>query len=232
MSNTTSISVDTVASDLSEFTIVDGTTFTDPLRADCGVFLTVQKMSADATVAETLTITSDTDDPNDAAEWTVPYTEGDGYYRACYVSAPDYDGADTYEIYDLVFEPGTGKAWRSKQNANTGNALAAGSWWEEITGTNIGLISLNEGESNESANIDSTTFEFIMTAYAEQSYATQIATASEQYLTSTIIPDDVLDTYVLLQVLLNGAYVASDRANYPQGERILDRFTSITESLS
>lgn len=232
MANSTQISVDTVASDLTEFTIVDGTTFTDPLRADCGVFLTVQKMNADATVAETLTITSDTDDPNDAAEWTVPYTEGDGYYRACYVSVPDYDGGDTYELYDLVFEPATGKAWRSKQNGNTGQALAEGSNWEEITGDDIGLISLNEGEANESANIDSTTFEFILSAYAEKSYGTQIALASEQYLTSTIIPDDVLNTYSLMSLLLNGSYVASDRANYPQGERILDRLTSITESLS
>lgn len=230
MANTISLSVDSVTSDLTEFVIVDGTTYSSPARATLGAFMTVQKMNADATVAETLTITSDASDPDTDAEWTVPYAE-DGWYRACFVLPPDYDVADTYEIYDLVFDTSTDKVWRSKQNANTGNALAAGVWWEEITGTDIGLISLNEGEANESVNIDSTTFEFIMTGYAEQAYATQIATASEQYLTSTAIPDDVLDTYVLLQVLLNGATVASDRANYPQGERILDRMTSIIESL-
>lgn len=232
MANVISLTVDSVSSDLTEFTIVDGTTYSSPARGSLAAYMIVQKMNADATVAETLTITADTEDPETDAEWVVDYSEGDGWYRACFVLPPDYDVLEEYEIYDLVFDTSTDTVWRSKQNTNTGNALVAGAFWEEITGNNIALIALNEGEANESANIDSTVFEFIMTSNSEKAYASKIAEASEQYLTSTFIPDDVLDTYSIMAVLLDGAYVAGDRAEYSKGERIIDRLTSIIETLS
>jgi hypothetical protein len=70
-----------------------------------------------------------------------------------------------------------------------------------------------------------------MTANSEQAYASKIAEASEQYLTSAFIPDDVLNTYTLMNVLLNAGYVYSDRSQYSQGERVIDRLSSIIESL-
>lgn len=229
--NTISLSVDSIASDRTEFTILDGTTYSSPARNTLGAFITVQKINSDSTVASTITVTSNDSDPETDSEWTVPFTQ-DGWYRASFVVVPDYDAGTTYAIYDVAFDPATNQVFRSKQNANTGNSTANTTWWEEITGNNIGLIAGNEGEANESANIDSTVYEFIVSANSEYGFSNIISEASETYLTSLKIPQDILDTYSLIAVLLDGTYVSSDRSELSRGERLCRRLEGLIETLS
>lgn len=228
MANTLSFTVDSITADRTEAVLLDGTTYGSPARADIGLFVTGQKMNHDATVEETLTVVGNDGDPETDSKFTVTLV-ADGWYRFLIVAVPDFNSASTYSIYDAVYDAGSGKVYRSKQNNNTTDTLTDTAWWEEIT--DPGSLASNEGEENESANIDSLIYEPGIFPDSEYGYANQIALASEEYLTSLNLPDADLNQYVLLSVLLNGAYVRADRSQMSQAERVTRRLESILETL-
>lgn len=228
MANTLSLTVDSITADRKQAVIKDGTTYASPVRTVVGVFLKSQKMNHDATVASTLTTTGNNSDPETDTQWTVTLGT-DGWYRFLMVSVPDFDSLATYNLYDAVFDPATNKVYRSKQAANTTDTLTDTAWWEEIT--DPATLASNEGEANDSANIDSLIYEPGVFPNSEYGYANQIALASEEYLSSLNIPDADLNQYSLLSLLVNGAYVRADRSQMSQAERITRRLESILETL-
>jgi hypothetical protein len=229
MANTLSFTVDSITSDRTEGVLLDGTTYSSPVRTGVGVFVSGRKMLYNSSVESTLTIVGDDNDPETDSQWTFNIPK-DGWFRFLIVSVPDFNAASTYAIYDAVFDPATNKVYRSKQNTNTTDTLTDTAWWEEIT--DPGSLASNEGEANESANIDSLTYEPGIFPNSEYGFANQIADASEKYLTSFSIPDEDLETYSTLAVLVDGEYVHSDRSQMSQAERIARRLESLFESLA
>lgn len=225
---TPSISIDSISSDRLTGVLLDSSVYTSPARSAVGVFASGYKMNSNNTVASTLTLTGDTSDPETDSEWTfnIPV---DGWFRFLFVIVPDFDTSDTYEIYDAVFDPSTNSVYRSKQNNNTTDSLADTAWWEEITDPSS--LASNEGEANESTNIESTVYEVVLTPNAEYLYGNIIADASETCC-SVDCSLESLFTYIRLGAILDGAYVAGDRGNYPSGEIKMRKFESLAESLS
>ena len=226
MANTLTFSISSFASDRLTGTLVDGTTYSSPARNTLSVFVKGEKMKYDSTVDSVLTLTSDTSDPTTDASWTFTIPE-DGWNRFQAAAIPAYGGGSTYALYDAA-ESG-GVVYRSKQVANTGNAVGDTAWWEVIA--DPATLASNEGEANESANIDSTVYEPIVDPNSQYIFANQIAEASEQYLTSLELPDGVLDQYTLLGVLVDGLTVYSDRSQVSQGERLARKIDAIGENL-
>lgn len=226
MANTLSATIDSITADRTTGVLLDGTTYSSPARADVGVFVTGQKMKQNSTVESTLTLTGDTSDPETDTQWTFNIPK-DGWFRFLIVGIPEFDSSATYSLYDAVHSSGT--VYRSKQNSNTEDNLADTSFWEEIS--DPGSLALNEGESNESTNIDSLIYEPGIFPNSEYGFAQEIAEASEEYLTTLAIPDEDLATYELLAVLLDGAYVAADRSAMSRAERISRRLESILNDI-
>lgn len=226
MANTLTFSISSFAADRLSFTLVDSTSYSSPARNTLSVYVKAEKMKYDSTVSTTLTVTSDTSDPETDASWTVGLNE-DGWVRFQIAAIPDYDAGTTYALYDAVVSGAV--VYRSKQNSNTGQSVGDTAWWEVIS--DPATLASNEGEANESANIDSTVYEPIVDPNSQYIFANQIAEASEQYLTSLELPDSVLNSYTLLAVLVDGLTVYSDRSQVSQGERLARKIDAIGETL-
>lgn len=224
------LSIESITSDRETATLLDSTVYGtggNPARAAVGVYVVAQKMNADSSVAATLVVAGNDGDPQTDVSWDITLLN-DGWHRILFVAPQDYSAGTTYALYDAVQDAATSIIYRSKQAGNIGNALSNQTYWEVVTAT----IAANEDEVNESANLNSIVYEFILTPDSEYAYASKIAEASETYLTSLKIPQDVLDTYTVLALLIDGAYVASDRGSYPEGERLCRRLESLIESLN
>lgn len=220
---TIDISIDTISSDRTTATMVDDTVY--GTRANFGTYVVVEKINADSTIESTIVATGDAADPYSDVSWefTIP---NDGWFRVHFVAAEAYSAGTTYDADDVV-DDGAGTLYQSQVGSNLGNALVGNpSKWLEVTADDVADLdaaSFNSGGS--------TVYEFILTPNSEYSYASKIAEGAETYLTSTKIPQDILDTYSLLAILLNGAYVYSDRGSYSAGERVCRKLESIIESL-
>ncbi len=229
MANSIQISISTITSDRASATISDETTYSSPARAAVGVFVGCYKMNGDSTVADTLTLVSNTDDPETDSEWVMQLDNGDGWYRIPAVSIPDFDDTLTYDIYDAVFDPSSGNVYRSKQNTNTQDSLANTTWWELIS--DPAALALNEEEANESTNIDSTIYEVILSPNSEYEYANLISEVAEECCKVECSIENLLP-YIRVAALVDGMYVHSDRSEMVAGERLARRLESIIEEIN
>lgn len=211
-----------IATDRESWVLTDDTVYGtggNPARSAVGVFVASYKMNYDNTVATTLDVTSDDDDEETDASWTIDYTV-DGWYKTYFVIIPDFDNTDTYEIYDAVFNPSDNKVYRSKQNNNTEDTLTNTTWWEEITGANIAGLANNKDTATESANITSTIYQRVFRADSQYEFANQLSDQSK------FVDDDELDTledYILFAQWLDAAEVADSRSEVLDGEQICRR---------
>lgn len=227
MANTLSFSVTSIAADRATGVLTDGTTYSDPLRAATGLFVKGQKINSENTVESTLTVTGNAGDPETDASFTFTIPK-DGWFRFLIVSVPDYDAGTEYDLYDAVFVPATDKVYRSKQNSNTGQSVTDTAWFEEIT--DPATLASNEGEANESANIDSLVYEPGLFPNAQYGFGNVISEASEEYLSHLNVPDDDLANYTMLACILDGGVIKGERSEMIQAERIARRLESIIES--
>lgn len=228
MANTLLFTVDSINADRQSGILLDGTTYSSPARSATGLFVKGQKMNASSSVSSTLTVTGDALDPETDSQFTFNIPS-DGWYRFLIVSIPDFNSSLTYSLYQAVFNSSDNKVYRSKQNGNTTDTLTDTAWWEEIT--DPATLASNEGEANESTNIDSLIYEPGIFPNDEYGFANVISEASEEYLTSLNIPDDDLEQYSLLACLLDGAFVKAERSEMAQAERIGQRLQSIISTL-
>ena len=211
-----------IATDRESWVLTDDTVYGtggNPARSAVGVFVASYKMNYDNTVATTLDVTSDDDDEETDASWTIDYTV-DGWYKTYFVIIPDFDNTDTYEIYDAVFNPSDNKVYRSKQNNNTEDTLTNTTWWEEITGANIAGLANNKDTATESANITSTIYQRVFRADSQYEFSNQLSDQSK------FVDDDELNTledYILFAQWLDAAEVADSRSEVLDGEQICRR---------
>jgi len=140
-----------------------------------------------------------------------------------FVIIPDYAGGTTYALYDAVRNSSTNVVYRSKQAGNVGHALTDTAWWEVIADPSS--LASNEGEPNESANIASDVYEIVPTPSGELAFASAIAIASTEG--GDADREQSVQLYELLAVLIDGAYIRSDRSSFSQAERICRRIETI-----
>ena len=130
-------------------TITDASIYTTPTRTQVGVFVQVYKTDYSG-LKTLLTTTGNAGDPETDVSWTCEYPT-DGWYQIAYVAPQDYAGGTTYARYDLVFDPTSNNAYRSKSNGNIGHAVSDTTYWELIS--NPAALAFNIGTSTESANL-------------------------------------------------------------------------------
>lgn len=229
MANTLSFTVDSIVSDRTQGVLLDGTTYSSPLRSGVAVFVKGQKMNFSSVVESTLTTTGNNSNPETNTQYTFTIPK-DGWFRFLIVSITDFDTAATYAIYQAVFQPSTGKVYRSKQNTNTTDTLTDTTWWEEIT--DPATLASNKGDVTESTNIDSLIYEPGVFPNSEYGFANQISLASDKILTNLSLPDQDLAQYSLLALLVDGEYVNADRSEMSLAERKARRLQSILETLA
>lgn len=216
-----------ITSDRTSGVITDNTVFTSPARSGGAVFFEVDKMDFESAVSEILAVVGNDNNPETDTSWTFTVSARtvlkDGWTRGKYVFIVDYAGGTTYALYDAVFRPSTGAVYRSKQAGNVGQSLDNTTYWEVIALP--ADLALNEGETNESANIASQVYDIEVTATAELAFANQIAIASTEG--GDAVREQSVQLYELLAVMVDGIYVLSDRSQFAQGERIARRVETI-----
>lgn len=217
--------IESIDSNRTTVTITDATVYggLNPARSAVGIYIIVQKMNADNTVADTYTNVGDAADPQTDVSWTFEL-EADGWVRVLMIAPEDYAGGTTYALYDLAQDPATSIVYRSKQAGNIGNALSNQTYWEVVDAT----VALNAGEADESANTATTVYSVILIPDAEYGYANLIAETSEECC-SVNCNFETLKELDRVAAMINGCAVHSDRAQYPQGERIARRLESLLE---
>ncbi len=209
--NSISISDDRVTG-----TLNDTSTYTSPIRSLVRVYASGYKMAFDDTVSETLTLTSNTGDAATVSAWDFPYST-DGWYKFPFVIIKDtYSGGTTYAIYDAVFD-GSNNVYRSKQAGNVGNSLSNTTYWELIT--DPASLAENEGESNESANIDSQVYQRVLSYDAQYGYGNFLAEDGSACCGDC---DDAatVQTYKKLSLLVNAVVQCDIRTLLVEGEKI------------
>lgn len=217
--------IDSIGSNRTTVTITDETVYggLNPARSDVGVYIIVNKMNNDNTIAATYTATGDSADPQTDVSWTFELG-ADGWVRVLMIAPEDYNAGTTYALYDVVQDPSTSTVYRSKQNGNIGNSLANATWWEVVDAT----VALNKGEANESTNLASTNYGVILLPDSEYGFANAVVTAGDIFCSENCSLE-ALWPYVRLSGLVDAAMVHSDRLQLPQGERIARRLESILE---
>lgn len=197
----------------------------NPARSAVRVFATGYKMASDNTVAETLTMTSNTGSATTVSAWDFPYST-DGWYKFPFVIIKEaYDVGDTYAIYDAVYD-GSNAVYRSKQNGNVGNALGNTTYWELISDPSS--LAENEGEATESTNIESVVYQRVLTVDSQYGYGTFLAEDGSACCGDCEDPSTV-QTYKKLSLLVNAAINADIRLLFVEGEQICRKLQSLLD---
>lgn len=205
-----------ISSDNETLTVTDGTTYTNPTRSGCGVFVKIYKVDFRGSEEPLSTSSSD---PETDSVFTTEYTV-DGHYRFKYVAVPDYAGGTTYSIYQASFDPSNNKVYRSKSNGNVGQSLVNTTYWEEIP--DPVTLANNKSTATESTNIDSLVANKIfnnLTVIKRNEAA--IDASVEQDLDAERNKD--VDRFRLLDIFVEGLSAADTYQDYTKGERIARR---------
>lgn len=219
--NLTNITVDPVAGTM---VVVDGTTYTSPVRTALAVYMKIYKV--DYSAARTyVTTTGNNTDPASASlnQWSASYT-ADGWYKLAYVAIPFYAGGTTYAKYDAAYDSTNKLVYRSKSAGNIGNALTNTTFWELIT--DPAALAFNIGSTSESVNLTTITsqavYNIVLKGYLDQYFLSKTEDSMVEASSDYRRPQDVrLAEFLLLGVF--GIDVANNRQNYILGEQISRR---------
>lgn len=228
MANTLEFVIDSITADRTTAVLKDNTTYTTPVRTSSALYAKGQKMNSDSTVDTTLTLVGNNTSPISASltQFNVTLTV-DGWYRFLIVSIPVWS-AGTYAIYDAVYNAGV--VYRSKVGSNvtsTAADLLVTANWEVIA--DPATLASNEGETNESVNIDSLIYEVILAPNAEYAYSNEISEVSEECCSVDCSLEN-LQKLIRLATIIDGMYVRSDRSEMAAGERLARRAEAIIEN--
>lgn len=228
MANTLEFVIDSITADRQTAILKDNTTYGSPARTSTALYAKGQKMNADSTVASTLTVVGNNTSPVSAGltQFNVTLTV-DGWYRFLITSIPVWS-AGTYALYAALYYNGV--VYRSKVASNTTTVAAdllVTANWEVIS--DPATLASNEGEANESTNIDSLIYEVILAPNAEYGYANEISEVSEECCSVDCSLEN-LQKLIRLATIIDGMYVRSDRSEMASGERLARRAEAIIEN--
>ena len=228
MANTLQFVIDSITADRSTAVLKDNTTYSSPARNTVALYANGYKMSVDTSIDSTLNLIPNNTSPisTSLTEFQVPLTV-DGWYRFPIVTIPQWT-AGTYANYAAVYNAGV--VYRSKQAGNVTTVAAdllVTANWEVIT--DPATLALNEGETNESTNIDSLIYEVILSPNTEYGYANEISEISEECCSVDCSLDN-LQKLIRLATIVDGMYVRNDRSEMAAGERLARRAQYILEN--
>jgi len=228
MANTLQFVIDSITADRSTAVLKDNTTYASPARNTVELYANGYKMSVDTSIDSTLNLIPNNTSPisTSLTEFQVPLTV-DGWYRFPIVTIPQWT-AGTYANYAAVYNAGV--VYRSKQAGNVTTVAAdllVTANWEVIT--DPATLALNEGETNESTNIDSLIYEVILSPNTEYGYANEISEISEECCSVDCSLDN-LQKLIRLATIVDGMYVRNDRSEMAAGERLARRAQYILEN--
>jgi len=209
-------------------TIVDGSTYTSPTRATCGVFVKVYK--CDYAGARTgLVTTGNNNGGNDDTQWTFPYPT-DGWFQIFYVAVPDI-AAGNYVKYDALYDPATDKVYRCRVNSDTVTVTAdvtSSTDWELIADPTS--LCLNVGTATASLNLNTITsigiFNTLQYPITKKNFKIKTGEAFVEQITDFKRSEEVR-IYELLGLALDGMNLANDRQEYSAGEYVARRAISL-----
>jgi len=219
---TIDISIDSISSDRATATLLDATVY--GTRGNFGTYVVAQKINQDTTVESTLTVTGSDADPYVDTSWTFTIPN-DGWFRVSFIAAEAYV-AGSYNIYEIV-DDGAGNLYQANSTgSSTDPAVDTNRWTALSTDALIAAAAANA--NSDFLTGGGTVYEFILTPNSEYEYANAISDASEEATAADVTLENLLP-YIRLGAILDGMYVDSDRASYPEGERKARRFESIVE---
>jgi hypothetical protein len=228
MAITINLSNVTVDLDAETGTLVDGTTFTSPVRSGFGVFVKVYKVDYNGGRVY-LTTTPNSSDPEAVTQWTWAW-DTDGWHQIFYVAVPDW-AATTYAKYDAVFDDSANIVYRSKVNSNTVTVvgdLANTTNWEVISDPTS--LCLNVGTASASANLNTltsiTTGNVILYPETLDNFEEQTGLAFLEQTSSYKRSEDVR-LYELLGLACDGMEIANTQQEYALGELYARRAISL-----
>lgn len=217
MANTLSFTIDSITADRKTAVLLDGTSYTNPVRTSTALYARGEKMNADSTVDSTLVLTPNNASPISASltQYAVTLTV-DGWYRFSIVSIPVWS-AGTYALNAAVYY--SGSVYKSTAGSNTNTPGTAN--WELVNDPTTLTSSIN-------TNIDSLVYEVILAPNAEYNYANKISEISEECCSVDCSLEN-LQNLIRLATIIDGMYVRSDRSEMSAGERLARRAESIFE---
>lgn len=213
-------------------TVVDGSTYTSPVRADCGVFVKVYKLDYSGNRTYCTTTGNGAAGGDDNTEWEFEYAS-DGWYQIFYVAVPDWE-VTSYARYDAVYRDSNDTVYRSKVNANSVTVeadLDNITNWEVISDPTS--LCLNVGLATASANLNTitsiTTYNTLLSPIILDCFNDQTGIAFTE-VTSDYKRSEDVRIYELLGLALDSIDHANTALEYAQGEFIARRAISICES--
>lgn len=203
-------------------TITDSTSYNNPSRGAVGVFLGGFKVDFRGT-EESFVLTPNDEDPLIVTSWTFEL-DLDGHYRFKYIAPPIFNSADTYDIYDAVYDTTTDAVYRSKQNGNTLQLITNTTWWELITSPVT--LADNKGKYNESTNTDTLAYNRVIYTLTSDKRDTFAIDGSVEQDTDAERNKNV-DKFRLLDIFTEGLRESDSSGEYNKGERIARRAAAV-----
>lgn len=212
----------TINTGITTLTFTDNSTYTSPVRADVGVFLSGAKVAYNNTET-VLVLTPDSADVNAVANWTTSYP-ADGWFKFRYAAVPAYSAVATYAQYDAVYDATTDILYRSKLAANLGNALSNTTYWEVVT---VDTLVEATGTATASVNITTAEHDEILYFQAQKIFGDLVEDAALVCTNVTLQPDEV-EQYEIMDIFINAMNIANTRERYSDGEKIARKASNIT----
>jgi hypothetical protein len=216
MANTISLSIDISVTD--QGVLNDETVYISPQRVDVAVFVSAFKVNS-SSVQTPVTVTPNNADPGVVTFWSFDIAT-DGWYQFYYTAIPDYDPVGTYAIHDAVYDPISGKVYKSLSNSNIGIALSDTLYWQEVLIP--ATLAGNEGLATESTNIDASIYQRILTPKVDRLYGDKAVQIARECCSDCEIAEHI-DEFEIVFALREGALISEERLEYADGEKMIRR---------
>lgn len=218
MALTASLTKGTVSADGTTTVWNDSTVYggANPLRTQVAVFLTAKKLNED--LQETSLVVT-TFDPELATSFTVTNTD-DGWQKLNFVIINNWDGATTYDQYDLVWDTGQNKFYEYINTTPTsGNVVTNTTYWTVVTDPTTKIA--NVGTAQEADNLVYQVVQNIDDHNTAKCFGNVMIKYSKEYCAPDL---DSCDSNTekwkkRIHTLLTDMRVANTRQLYLEGER-------------
>jgi hypothetical protein len=221
-----SVASEVVNGDAFTITLDDDTVYggANPARVDVAVFISGEKIKQDGTADYDVTIDyAGSTDETDATSFTFDI-EDDGRYKIKYAIIPDYDNADAYVAYDVVYSSGI--VYQAIQST-TGNAPPNATYWSIVSEPTALLDDV--GTASESGNLAYQEFNQILYPFSKVAFGNAAEDAALECCSDCERGEDV-KLYELLGVYIDGMSICNQREKWQKGERIARASQSLIEA--
>lgn len=196
-------------------TITDSTVYggANPARSAGAFYISGKKLKKDGTLDEALVFSSSDQEVDTSFTFTIPK---DGWHQFYGVFVRDYDNAEPYVQYELVYQDSNNTVYRALQST-TGNAPPNATYWEAISSPTS--VVDNVGAANESPNLEYQIYNRIIYPNAKAFAGTTSASAAVNGCSDCERSEDVL-LYEQAVVNVDALNNYDTRSQHALGEEI------------